>query len=63
MPKEIITIREAAKRLEVNPQTVRRAILSGKLQAAWGGLMKNRIKGVYVESVDAILKSANRGAK
>ena len=60
MAKEkIITVEEAARRLEVHPESIRRAIRAGKLRAVFGGVMKNRIKGVDAESVDKILH-ANR---
>ena len=63
MPKGIITVDEAAKRLAVYPGTVRRAIHAGKIRAFYGGVMKNRIKGVYAESIDEILKNAERNAR
>ncbi len=62
-PDETITVAEAARRLKVNPQTVRRAVINGKLRGVYGGLMQNRIKGVSAESVEAILKSANGGKR
>lgn len=61
MNKETITVDEAARRLDVHPRTVRRAIRAGKIRAYFGGVMKNRIKGVYAESIDEILKNAERG--
>lgn len=61
MNKETITVDEAARRLDVHPRTVRRAIRAGKIRAYFGGVMKNRIKGVYAESIDKILKNEDRG--
>ena len=61
MNKETITVDEAARRLDVHPRTVRRAIRAGKIRAYFGGVLKNRIKGVFVESVDEILKNTERG--
>lgn len=54
MPK-IISVREAAKRLEVHPTTVVRAVRAGKLKAKYSGLMKNRIAGVYETDIRTIL--------
>ena len=61
MNKETITVDEAARRLDVHPRTVRRAIRAGKIRVYYGGVMKNRIKGVYAESIDEILKNVERG--
>ena len=61
MNKETITVDEAARRLDVHPRTVRRSIRAGKIRAYYGGVMKNRIKGVYSESIYEILKNAERG--
>ncbi len=63
MPKKIITVDEAAKKLEVYSGSVRRAVRAGKIRAVFGGVMKDRIKGVYAEDVDAILKTANGGSR
>jgi len=53
MPKTI-TVQEAAARLDVSKATIVRAVHSGKLRATFAGLLKNRIKGVVEESVEAI---------
>lgn len=59
MPK-IISVREAAQRLEVHPATVIRAVHAGKLKATYSGLMKNRVAGIYADDVRAIV-SAQKG--
>lgn len=55
---ELITVNEAARRLEVNPRTVARAVDRGELKAKWGGLHKNRIVGIYAESVTELQSRA-----
>lgn len=52
---EIITIKEAAEKLEVSPRTVARAVAKGDIKATFYGLRKKRILGVYAESVQKIL--------
>ena len=55
---ELITVHEAARRLEVNPRTVARAVSRGELKAKYGGLYKNRIVGIYAESVTELQRRA-----
>ena len=49
-----ITVKEAADRLDVSKATIVRAVHSGKLRATFSGLLKNRIRGIVEESVEAI---------
>ncbi len=53
MPK-ILTPREAADRLEVCTRTVTRGVRAGLLRAKYGGLRKDRIVGIYADSVEAL---------
>lgn len=52
--QKIVSIREAANRLEVSTRTITRGIHAGVIRAKFGGLYKNRIVGVYAESVEEL---------
>ena len=56
---ELITTYEAGRRLGCSARTVQRACRTGKLGAAWCGLMGDRVRGVYAASVDALLARRN----
>ena len=53
MPR-VITVQEAATRLDVCKATIVRAVRTGRLRARFAGLMKNRVCGIYEDSVAAI---------
>ncbi len=52
---KILTIKEAAKMLAVSRRTIARAVAKGELKAAFYGLRKNRIGGIYSDSVRKVL--------
>ncbi len=54
MTGNIITLAEAAERLEVCARTVARGVRQGVLRAKYGGLKKDRIVGAYADSVEAL---------
>ena len=53
----ILTLKEAAYRLEVHPRTVARGVRAGILRAKYGGLRKNRIVGIFAEDVESLRKT------
>ena len=59
---ELITLRQAAKLLEVNPRTITRAVRKGLIAAKFGGLKKNRVVGVFTASIEALQKEINGGS-
>lgn len=57
MKSNVITIEEAAQRLGVTKSTVRRGAHVGLLRAEWCGLLGDRIKGIYADSVQELIAS------
>lgn len=55
MEEKVITTREAAERLGVGLRTVARGVHLGMLRAKWGGLCRNRIVGIYEDSVAQLI--------
>lgn len=55
-----ISIKDAATRLGVCERTIRNAVSRGELKAVYGGLHKNIIKGITVDSIDKLLKEGAR---
>ncbi len=56
---ELITVHEAARRLEVCTRTVTRGVDAGLLRAKYGGLQKNRIVGIYAEDVETLRRKTS----
>ena len=59
MPSELLTVQEAAQRLKVNPQTVRRWARIGLLPAAKAGRKEWRISAADLESHFAAADAAH----
>lgn len=54
--KKICSIAEAAARLGMSRNATAYAARTGKLTPIFGGLMGNRIVGITIESVEAVIE-------